>query len=1070
MSEPKSPREDKKSKRGWINKSLRAAGWLLLFLIVFHRPLIHYGVPPLARLIAKQQNLDVSFKLSGSIVTNLRITDVHVTPTGTKPTPVQKIDIRAMEFHYSIPSLIRNGVGYLLSSYQLHDADLEFVALPSTTEEEKKEKVTIAQRLYTILAQPAAYADRALIDNVTVAVHSPTAETFVGPVNILFDPEKEGYVRVGRVQAPGVPVWENISATTSYQNRNLFIRGLALSPELVIEEINFDASNRESGAGSAALKAKVFGGRLDLELSGQELDAPGEKLKQAYSTHLVLNASSIDVAAAAEYFGAPKLPIGKLGKIDLDFTGEPERPATWTTTTEIALDEFTAGGLPIRAIQLNLDARNGEAKLRAGAAVASNQARIEATASLPPTIEQFSASAVAAEIRLTAPKLAEVGEKLQPIQSWKGDVSMVAKVTLKDRRLGADVSASVDGVEVGGQAIDKGQVSLQGTMPAEFKGPNPLAGANADLSIRLNSMRAGTFAFDSARVTVGLRDREVSLPTLEVLRGENSVSAHGHFTMPEKLADIAKATGDVEFTIAFPKLAEFGLGGQGRSLNGSLQGRGKVHLENELPSGSISLDGLDLDYAGGKAQSLTAKIDLQGETAMIEEFALKLNDADGVKIAGKIGTRKPFAYDAALDVGIRDLAIFQPLLDEMKLDKKVTGTVDVQWKGQGQMGPMQHAGTVDLKVGRLAFGDARLQELTLAGPYSIGEKQSGTIKLDASNLEYAGGKAEGLSAKIDLEGDDAVVEGLALRFNEQDRVSITGKVGTKKPFAYDGSLNLGIRNLAIFQPLLDAMKMDKKLSGAVALKWSGTGEVDPAQHSGEMNLDVDNVAFGDLKVKEVRLGGVYSPAKAESRAFHVVIGPTVLDGGIEWEDGKLRLQNLDLRQGDQQALTGFIIMPLELGNPKGPVPFDQRIAVNLNANALDLSQLFASLGQKPPVEGKLTWKLLASGTILNPNVNLAVNATGLKSPAAAQFDAAQLDLALHLAQKRVELEGTLTQPLIKPLKIAGAAPLDVEAIITKKGINPKTPLDATLDPPTVVPRLSSEIGSGHPADRRDGGN
>jgi len=70
-----------------------------------------------------------------------------------------------MRFDFSLPKLLREGPGEFVHSYEVHHADLAFVALPSKTTGEKRQKQSLANILQTILAQPAAYADRVHIED-----------------------------------------------------------------------------------------------------------------------------------------------------------------------------------------------------------------------------------------------------------------------------------------------------------------------------------------------------------------------------------------------------------------------------------------------------------------------------------------------------------------------------------------------------------------------------------------------------------------------------------------------------------------------------------------------------------------------------------------------------------------------------------------------------------------------------------------------------------------------------------------------------------------------------------------
>ena len=147
-----------KKRRGWFRRLLRWTLPLLAIVIVFHRPLVRF----IAIQIAARQHLALDFHISGTVFTNLNVEGIRVAPNGTGPTPVERIDIERLRFEYSIPMFVRYGLGEFLRSYEVHHAELVFVALPSKSSAERREKISIAEKIRVILAQPAAYSDRAV--------------------------------------------------------------------------------------------------------------------------------------------------------------------------------------------------------------------------------------------------------------------------------------------------------------------------------------------------------------------------------------------------------------------------------------------------------------------------------------------------------------------------------------------------------------------------------------------------------------------------------------------------------------------------------------------------------------------------------------------------------------------------------------------------------------------------------------------------------------------------------------------------------------------------------------------
>src|SRR4051812_42553713 len=142
----------KPRRRGWFRRTMKWLGIVLLVLAIFHRP-IFFAVARLALIkIAAKHNVKLDVRFEGTIFTNLSVLNVRATPTG--PTPVENISIEAVRLQYSIPMLIKHGIGEFLRSYELKNADLVFRPGPSQTKEDTKEKKSLAEDLHNLLGQP----------------------------------------------------------------------------------------------------------------------------------------------------------------------------------------------------------------------------------------------------------------------------------------------------------------------------------------------------------------------------------------------------------------------------------------------------------------------------------------------------------------------------------------------------------------------------------------------------------------------------------------------------------------------------------------------------------------------------------------------------------------------------------------------------------------------------------------------------------------------------------------------------------------------------------------------------
>ena len=917
MPEPEKPRPQPKPKRGWFRRGLRAAGWVLLFAVVFHRPLFHLCAPPVTRLILARLHLDVRFRTAGSIFTNLTVENLSITPLGDAPNPVRRIAIGRLQFHHSLPMLVRHGLGEFLRSYEMKDAHMEFVAVPSRSTGERRRKRAIAQQLNDILAQPAAYADRVRVENFNLTVTAPEAVTRIERLDLLLDPEQPGHLRIAKLEVPKVPVWQNIAAETSYVGRNFYLKNVQLSPELVIEELNFDASQRAQHRGGVTLKARAFGGTAQLSLSGSQLDKKGENLAKSYDTTLKIDAADISIEAAAAYFKAPKPPVAKLASLALNFTGEPEKPRTWKGGVAARVEAIGAGALKVDAFDFGATFLDGIAQVQsANVTAGSNAVALDAKVGLPESVNDFPRSSVDATLNIVAPDLPALTAMMP--DPLTGSVNGGGTVALRDGRL--DATLALSGAQIANKnlALGSGKIALRASKVLEARG---LAQLDGQVLAELAELRFGTFQIDSAVLGAAMKDDLITLKTADIRRAENALTASGTYRLPADRKSYGNSPVDAQFAISAPKLEAFGIGANGAVLAGKLEGRGALKLVDGALAGDVQLDGGAFQFGGFKAERLAAKVQIANSVASVEQLALQINATDQIAIVGKSGVVQPFAYEGALAVGVRDLATLQPLLAVFKVKEPLAGALDVQWEGRG-----------------------------------------------------------------------------AIR---------------------------------------------------------------PATHEGKLAIALGKARYGRTDISEFKLAGIYGPAFAESTEFRVVTGPTSLAGAIEWRERKLKVRDLDLRQAGTTVLTGYAAIPFDPANSKQPIALDQRIAANINATNLDLDNLLGSFGQKSPLSGKLTANLVAGGTLLTPLGHLKVAGRGLKAKVVPQFEPSDLDLNLHYSNKELTLDAAIKQPQIQPLTVKGSVPLDLEATVQNKKLDPALPIDLSVkllpSPLAFVPKLAPQV-------------
>ncbi len=880
---------------------------LLLLAAIFHRPLLHTGLRLALIEVAARQNVKLDVDFSGSIFTNLVLQNVRAYPTGAAPSPVEKITIESVRLDYSIPMLVRHGLSEFLRSYEIKNADLRLLAFPSEDEEEKRQKRSLARDLNNLLAQPALYADRVRVENFNIRVEAPDNVTEVQGFDLFAHPEQLGYLRVDRLKIPGLPVWENLSAETSYAQRNLYIRGLRLDEQLAINELNFDASQRAQKRGSIILKASAFGGTIQARLQGAQLAKPGENLESSYETDLDLEASNVDLTAATAYFGPEPVPIGVLKNLKLDVTGEPERPRTWTGFVSTTLSP-PAGKLPAETISLMAKLDDGTAHITSGNAdLGKGSISFTGTAQLPETVNALGKTEGDAKFQFDLPDLREITTSFRPQQPIAGSATGQGTLSVRDQQASGKVT--LEARRLASKELSAGNVKVQADFSTPVGKPDqsPIKNFKSDVSASGTDLQFGTVKADSATVEGEVRDGGVRVKSGELIRGQNRMKLKGTYNIPQALLNLPRTLPpiDTELDFNIPDLASLGIQVKGETLAGSLTAQGSLRTVNKELQGEIDIKGSALSLGDFVAERLAGKITIANDVATIEELRLQIKGA-------------------------------------------------------------------------------------------------------------------------------------------ANQVALTGKIGLNKPLPYEGAVLFLLKDMSVLQPLLAIFGVEEPVSGSLDLSIEGNGQLDPQMHEGEFRLAVDNGRFGEIDLKQVRLAGLYGPEFFESTELRLVSGNIALTGSLEWRDQKLRLRDIDLKQGTQQVLSGYAIIPFEPTSPGPLVPLDKRIAANLNIRELDIERLLASFGIKSPVTGTLTANLIAGGTFLKPTANLKIAARGVKSPTAPKFPGADIRLAANYADEELLLDAEAKLPDLQPLTIRGRLPLDLEATLQEKRLDPDLPLDLTV--------------------------
>ncbi len=423
--------------RTWIRKLFIAGAALLVVLGLFHGPILRPIVRSLAIHFAAKENLKLDFQIDGSVLGDLALKNVHA--TATSPSAVESIDADLVRADYSIWGLIFHGLPGFLQNVELHSATI--ILDPGKSPPSKPSKPNEKLRL------PGFFPDEMHLSNVNLTIRDQPQDFVLRNFNLDLDPHRDGALKIDRLQIPNVHTWTNVSATTSYADKNLFLRNLTFDQQNKFQVVNIDASHIRSKALAVAIDGTLVGGTVKGNVSLK-------KKRSSFATDVDLNANGISLGKLAEYFGQPAgLIAGDVEDMKIDWHGVLKNPKSWNGSIAAHVTNVRQKDLVLDAVDLDVTAANGTATVRKAQIVGgNNHVGISGAATLPESINDFGRTPADLRLVVHAPDLKQLTGFLSPPITGSAEAS--GSIQIKHET--ALLRLSVNGNEIGfGEAAAK---------------------------------------------------------------------------------------------------------------------------------------------------------------------------------------------------------------------------------------------------------------------------------------------------------------------------------------------------------------------------------------------------------------------------------------------------------------------------------------------------------------------------------------------------------------------------------------------------------------------------------------
>ncbi len=926
-------------KRSWIRWLLIGLGSLILLLLVFHGPILRSVLHTAAVKVAAGQNLKLDLRVEGNVLGGVTLRNVHATATG--PSAVQSLDADLIRADYSLIDLAFHGMSDFLKDIEVRNVtavlDPSKAPLATPTPPPKDQKISL----------PTYFPERLQVSNVNVTVRGAEKDTVVRNFNLGLYPAKEGALKIDRLQIPGVHDWKDITATTTYANKNLFLRNLTFDEGHHFQTINIDASK----AGTGKLELQVTGSVGEGTIEG---NVGLSTTKSSFETTTKVKAAGISLGQLSEYFGRPAGALaGNVKDFKMDWKGALDAPQTWSGTISAQLEDVKQGGITLDKVNLDVVAANGTATVReARIDSGTNHVRLLGTVQLPKTTEGFRRAPGNLQLVVDAPDLKQLTAFLNPPVTGSLQANGTIKTENSIARLELTAQGDLIGYDKAAIKTLSAKISATKKLPATGATVEPFyANLESAIEAQLNDVRYDDYVVDNLKAEIKNKDALVSLEPVSLQRQANLLVVRGNYQLPPPEGKALEQPADLQLSFRAPQLADYWREEAPNKVTGALQADGSVRIRQGVAAGQLNLSGQEIAAQKLLVKQLSAQVAIAQNVAYLNDFTATLNEKDHIGAHGTFGLQKPYPYTGAVAANLGDLSTFEPLLATAEKKTRLAGSLVMNWNGKGEVSTFKNNGDLTLKLDQGRYADLTNLRAKIEAHYTPQELNVPLIFFGSdplnvtSSLTAKGDKLEVSNIQIDQGAAKYATGYVALPFTWSN-------LGTeRKTFPPNGKVNISFQseNLDLAKLFRD-LGQEPPVAGQLSVKLDAKGALDQLQ------------ANVDLKLRSLT-------ADAAKQ-----LKPTDIDLALRLQDNRLNA-NGTIKQPLLQPVAITAQLPLNVSKLIAEKKLDDRTPINAKVvmprSSINFVREFVPALRQ--LDGSMALNVNVDGTIGDPALSGAAD-------------------------------------------------------------------------------------------------
>ena len=535
---------------------------------------------------------------------------------------------------------------------------------------------------------PDVFPERVHLVDATLIVRNRPYDFVMEHVDLDLDPRNPGQLKIKKLQLVGGQMWLNVAAQTSYANRILILREVALSNDERIRELRVDASRIAERKLAISLDYSVGAGTLSGSFALNEAQS-------SLNTDLRLRAENVPLGVINKYAALPEDFIrGHIEKLDVDLGGLISSPRTWQGKLIAQISNFQQRGTTFDRGIFQISAANGTAVLQTGDILqGENESHLRGTVELPARFKDFGRTPTHLEVAGTAADLQQLtaGTPLR----LTGSAQFTGKIDIVNAKVEANLGVTASSVGFPEGTIDKMSATLRVSKfvpPADSKKPW-FADLRTATEIGLTNIRYREYLVDSVNGSLSGLDDVLGLDRVIVRRNQNELNVRGRYWLPADPGKASSQPAELDVALNAPEVGDFWAVDSPNKVSGPLQMTAQLEWKQEVANGNVSISGSNLRIRDLVFRQLSTQWSVSNNVVYVKEGSAILNDSDFINATGSLNLRPPYHYNGKVFARVANLSTLEPLLRASGNENELAGSFALDWEGNGDAQIVKNSGS-----------------------------------------------------------------------------------------------------------------------------------------------------------------------------------------------------------------------------------------------------------------------------------------------------------------------------------------------------------------------------------------